>query len=152
MYATKINEVKISISDIFNIIIGRTTNIVNRKLQREFKRANLTITHEQWTLLSALWNEDGQTQQSLSEKTFRDKTSVTRLINKLESQSLVVRITDKYDQRTNLIYLTAQGKSLENTTTQILKETYQKAIAGISEKDIMICKDVLNRVFDNLKD
>lgn len=143
---------EISISDIFNIIIGRTTNIVNRKLQREFKRANLTITHEQWTLLSALWNEDGQTQQSLSEKTFRDKTSVTRLINKLESQSLVVRITDKYDQRTNLIYLTAQGKSLENTTTQILKETYQKAIAGISEKDIMICKDVLNRVFDNLKD
>lgn len=74
------------------------------------------------------------------------------MINKLESQSLVVRITDKYDQRTNLIYLTAQGKSLENTTTQILKETYQKAIEGISEKDIMICKDVLNRVFENLKD
>ncbi|MFB5944757.1 MarR family winged helix-turn-helix transcriptional regulator [Albibacterium profundi] len=143
---------KISISDIFNIVIGRTTNIVNRKLQREFKRANLAITHEQWTLLSALWNEDGQTQQSLSEKTFRDKTSVTRLINKLESRSLVVRVTDKYDQRTNLIYLTAQGKSLENTTTQILKQTYQKAIAGISEKDILICKDVLNRVFDNLKD
>lgn len=147
-----LNRVKISISDIFNIVIGRTTNIVNRKLQREFKRANLAITHEQWTLLSALWNEDGQTQQSLSEKTFRDKTSVTRLINKLESRSLVVRVTDKYDQRTNLIYLTAQGKSLENTTTQILKQTYQKAIAGISEKDILICKDVLNRVFDNLKD
>lgn len=147
-----LNRVKISISDIFNIVIGRTTNIVNRRLQREFKRANLAITHEQWTLLSALWNEDGQTQQSLSEKTFRDKTSVTRLINKLESRSLVVRVTDKYDQRTNLIYLTAQGKSLENTTTQILKETYQKAIAGISEKDILICKDVLNRVFDNLKD
>lgn len=147
-----LNRVKISISDIFNIVIGRTTNTVNRKLQREFKRANLAITHEQWTLLSALWNEDGQTQQSLSEKTFRDKTSVTRLINKLESQSLVVRITDKYDQRTNLIYLTAQGKSLEKTTAPILNETYQKAIEGISEKDIFICKDVLNRVFENLKD
>jgi len=147
-----LNRVKISISDIFNIVIGRTTNTVNRKLQREFKRANLAITHEQWTLLSALWNEDGQTQQSLSEKTFRDKTSVTRLINKLESQSLVVRITDKYDQRTNLIYLTAQGKSLEKTTALILNETYQKAIDGISEKDILICKEVLNRVFENLKD
>jgi len=147
-----LNRVKISISDIFNIVIGRTTNIVNRKLQREFKRANLAITHEQWTLLSALWNEDGQTQQSLSEKTFRDKTSVTRLINKLEMQSLVVRITDKYDQRTNLIYLTAQGKSLEKTTSPILNEIYQKAIEGISEKDILICKDVLNKVFENLKD
>lgn len=147
-----LNRVKISVSDIFNIVIGRTTNIVNRKLQREFKQANLAITHEQWTLLSALCNEDGQTQQSLSEKTFRDKTSVTRLINKLESRSLVVRVTDKYDQRTNLIYLTAQGKSVETTTTQIIKETYKKAIEGISEKDILICKDVLNRVFENLKD
>lgn len=147
-----LKSVKISISDIFNIVIGRTTNTVNRKLQREFKRVNLAITHEQWTLLSALWSEDGQTQQSLSEKTFRDKTSVTRLINKLEMQSLVVRITDKYDQRTNLIYLTAQGKSIEKTTSPILNETYQKAIEGISEKDILICKDVLNKVFENLKD
>lgn len=143
---------KIAISDIFNLVIGRTTNTVNRNLQREFKRHNLTITHEQWTLLSALWSKDGQTQQSLAEKTFRDKTSVTRLINKLESQSLVVRITDKYDQRTNLIYLTAQGKSLKKTTAPILKEIYQKAIEGISEEDILICKEVLNKVFKNLKD
>lgn len=143
---------KLTISDIFNIVIGRTTNTVNRKLQREFKRVNLTITHEQWSLLSALWAEDGQTQQSLSEKTFRDKTSVTRLINKLEIQSLVVRISDKTDQRTNLIYLTAQGKSLEKTTSPILNQTYKKAIEGISENDILICKDVLNKVFENLKD
>src|SRR5690606_3838351 len=97
---------KLSISDIFNIVIGRTTNTVNRRLQREFKKMNLQITHEQWTLLSALWNEDGQTQQSLSARTFRDKTSVTRLIDKLVTQNLVVRVPDKADQRTNLIYLT----------------------------------------------
>jgi len=143
---------KLSISDIFNIVIGRTTNTVNRKLQREFKRMDLQITHEQWTLLSALWNEDGQTQQSLSKKTFRDKTSITRLIHKLEIQNLVIRIPDKNDQRTNLVYLTSKGKSLEETTAPILNETYEKAISGISEKDIMICKSVLNQVFENLKD
>jgi len=143
---------KLSISDIFNIVIGRTTNTVNRRLQREFKRMNLQITHEQWTILSALWSEDGQTQQSLSAKTFRDKTSVTRLINKLVTQNLVVRVPDKTDQRTNLIYLTSKGKSLEEITAPVLNETYEKAISGIVEKDIMICKEVLNRVFENLKD
>ena len=143
---------KLSISDIFNIVIGRTTNTVNRRLQREFKRMNLQITHEQWTILSALWSEDGQTQQSLSAKTFRDKTSVTRLINKLVTQNLVVRVPDKTDQRTNLIYLTSKGKSLEEITATVLNETYEKAISGIVEKDIMICKEVLNRVFENLKD
>jgi len=143
---------KLSISDIFNIVIGRTTNTVNRKLQREFKRVNLAITHEQWTLLSALWEEDGQTQQALSAKTFRDKTSVTRLIDKLEKQNLVIRIPDKTDQRINLIYLTSQGKTLEKITEPVLNEVYKKAIQGISEKDILVCKEVLNQVFENLKD
>lgn len=64
----------------------------------------------------------------------------------------LVRIADKYDERTNLIYLIAQGKSLKKTTVPILNDAYQKAIEGISDKDILICKDFLNRVFENLKD
>jgi|SRR5690606_539812 len=143
---------KLTISDIFNLVIGRTTNTINRSLQRGFKSINLTITHEQWTLLSALWDKDGQTQQMLSERTFRDKTSVTRLINKLEDQNLVVRIPDKNDQRNKLIYLTNKGKSLKEKTEPILTQTYEKAIHGISEADILTCKKVLNQVFENLKD
>ena len=63
-----------------------------------------------------------------------------------------LKIADKYDERTNLIYLIAQGKSLKKTTVPILNDAYQKAIDGISDKDILICKDFLNRVFENLKD
>lgn len=143
---------ELPISDIFNIVIGRTTNTVNKKLQREFKQINLSITHEQWTLLSALWDEDGQTQQELAEKTFRAKTSITRLIDKLEKQNLVTRIPDKKDHRVNLIYLTSKGKALEKITEPVLHKTYKKAIDGISEKDILICKKVLTQVFENLKD
>ena len=37
---------------------------------------------------------------------FKDKPSMTRLIDNMERQHLVVRIADKRDRRTNLIHLT----------------------------------------------
>ena len=38
---------------------------------------------------------------------------MTRLIDNMERQHLVVRISDKKDRRTNLIHLTKDGKELE---------------------------------------
>ena len=38
---------------------------------------------------------------------------MTRLIDNMEKQHLVVRISDKKDRRTNLIHLTKDGKELE---------------------------------------
>ncbi len=50
-----------------------------------------------------LWEKDGVTQQELCNATFKDKPSMTRLIDNMERQHLVVRISDKKDRRTNLI-------------------------------------------------
>lgn len=150
-YATILN-MKLSVSDIFNLSIGRTTNIINKVLQREFKKIDLPISHDQWIILSALWQENGLSQQSLSDRTFKDKTSITRLIDKLEAHNLVIRVADKNDLRTNLIYLTKKGESFKDITTPIITDTYQKAIRSITEEEILICKKVLNQVYENIKD
>jgi DNA-binding MarR family transcriptional regulator len=53
-------------------------------LQKNFKQANLDITIEQWSVLYHLWKEDGMSQQQLCDATFRDKPSITRLVDNLE--------------------------------------------------------------------
>lgn len=55
--------------------------------------------------------KDGVTQQELCNATFKDKPSMTRLIDNMERQHLVVRISDKKDRRTNLIHLTKQERN-----------------------------------------
>ncbi len=78
-----------------------------------FRQNGLEISPEQWTVLIFLWEKDGVTQQELCNATFKDKPSMTRLIDNMERQHLVVRISDKKDRRTNLIHLTTDGKELE---------------------------------------
>ncbi len=141
----------VSNEDIFNLITGRTTTMVNRTLARNFRNNQLDLNMEQWSVLAALWDNNGATQQQLGEKTYREKASITKLLDKLEQQNMVVRITDKNDKRIKRIYLTSKGKSLEEQANNIVKETYTQASKNISDTEIVVCKKVLDQLYDNLK-
>ena len=98
-----IEQFNFDIRLIFAILNGKVSAAINRKLYRNFRQNGLEISPEQWTVLIFLWEKDGVTQQELCNATFKDKPSMTRLIDNMERQHLVVRISDKKDRRTNLI-------------------------------------------------
>ena len=87
-------QINIAIKLIFAILNGKVSAAINRKLYRNFRQYNVDITPEQWTVLLYLWEKDGVTQQELCNATFKDKPSMTRLIDNLEKQTLVTRSSD----------------------------------------------------------
>ena len=137
---------------IFAILNGKVSAAINRKLYRNFRQNGLEISPEQWTVLIYLWEQDGVTQQELCNATFKDKPSMTRLIDNMERQHLVVRISDKTDRRTNLIHLTKTGKELEEKARLIANQTLQEALRGVSLEELRISQDVLRKIFHNTKD
>jgi DNA-binding MarR family transcriptional regulator len=124
---------------------------INRKLYRNFRQGGLEITPEQWTVLIYLWEKDGVTQQELCNATFKDKPSMTRLIDNMEKVHLVVRISDKNDRRTNLIHLTRTGKELEKRARVIANETLREALQDITIKELEVSQEVLRKVFNNTR-
>lgn len=137
---------------IFPIINGKVSIAINRKLFRNLKKEGLDITPEQWTVLSFLWKGDGVTQQMLCDATFKDKPSMTRLIDNLVKQGLVTRQTPPTDRRANLIYLTETGKAIQEKAERAVYDTMKYALAGIDEKGIEDVRRLLKIVFDNLKE
>jgi len=98
-----------------------------------------------------LWKEDGMSQQQLCDATFRDKPSITRLVDNLEKLKLVKRVASKDDRRINLIYLTKEAQLLQEQTLEIANQTLNEALDGVSNGQIEIAKEVLQCVYDNLK-
>ena len=137
---------------IFAILNGKVSAAINRKLYRNFREYNLEITPEQWTVLLFLWEKEGVTQQELCHATFKDKPSMTRLINNMEKQNLVKRTACDNDKRINLIYLTAYGKSLEDKSRYVANKTLKEALRGLGIEEMRISQDVLRKVFSNTKD
>jgi len=89
--------------ELYSVINGMASTAVARRLQKNFRLAGLEITIEQWSVLYHLWKQDGMSQQELCNRTFRDKPSITRLIDNLEKQKLVKRMPSKEDRRINLV-------------------------------------------------
>ena len=123
-----IEQFNFDIQLIFAILNGKVSAAINRKLSRNFRLNDMEITPEQWTVLLYLWEKDGVTQQELCNATFKDKPSMTRLIDNMERQHLVIRVPDKRDRRTNKIHLTEYGKKLEEAGVTSIQsaEDFQK--------------------------
>lgn len=147
-----IEQFNFDIKLIFAILNGKVSAAINRKLYRNFRLNGLEITPEQWTVLIFLWEKDGVTQQELCNATFKDKPSMTRLIDNMERQHLVVRISDRADRRTNLIHLTKTGKDLETSARNIAAQTLKEALDGITLEELRVSQDVLRKIFHNTKD
>ena len=94
----------------------------------------------------------GVTQQELCNATYKDKPSMTRLIDNMERMHLVVRISDKSDRRINLIHLTKTGKELEEKARYVANRTLKEALYGLTTEELRISQNVLRKIFTNTKD
>ena len=137
--------------ELYSFITGKASTAIARRLQKKINRAGLNITIEQWSVLYHLWKKEGQSQQQLCNATFRDKPSITRLVDNLEKLNLVKRVPSESDRRINLIYLTKQGQKLEEETMQLADQTLNEALETVPAARIDVCKEVLQIVYDNLK-
>lgn len=137
--------------ELYSIINGIANTAITRRLQKYFRDAGLEITIEQWSVLYHLWENDGLSQQDLCNLTYRDKPSVTRLIDNLEKQKLVKRVSSKEDRRKNIVTLTDNALTLQQSTFELANKTMDEALAGIKKADVAVIKEVLHKVFTNLQ-
>jgi hypothetical protein len=136
--------------ELYSVINAMASAAIARRMQKNFRAAGLEITIEQWSILYHLWKEDGLNQQQLCDKTFRDKPSITRLIDKLVKLNLVERKVSEIDKRVNYIFLSSIAKNLQEQTIEIANQTMDEALVGITKNEIETVKNVLQKVYDNL--
>jgi DNA-binding MarR family transcriptional regulator len=131
------------------LILSRTHRILAARLAQRFSEKGHVFSLDQWIVMMRLWVDDGQTQQSLATQSFKDKTSITRLIDTLERKDLVIRVPDKVDRRSKLIYLTNKGKQLQQELLPHAQDILNEAIEGIETQDLAIAEKVLNQIYQN---
>ena len=136
--------------ELYSFISGKASTAIARSLQKKFNAEGLNLTIEQWSILYHLWKEDGKSQQELCNATFRDKPSITRLVDNLEKLNLVKRVADENDRRINKIKLTKEALKLQEQTMAMANEVLNEALNGVPPEHVELCKEVLQRVYDNL--
>lgn len=130
--------------------IHRVLTASRLELYRRFRELGEDITPEQWAVLIRLWEKDGITQSELSEATFRDKPTMSRIVDSMEKRGIVERRVDSDDARARLIHLTRRGRALRTKLVPVAEEVVTRMTRGIDSRALDTTRDSLRRMFANL--
>lgn len=120
-------------------------------IQVKLKEYSIDMTFEMLEVMSFLWVKDGINQQELADKTLRDKSAMTYLIDNLVKRNVVKRVEDENDRRNKLIYLTSEGKELQISLRPWVSDVFEQATVELTVDDVKCGISVLNKMIDNLK-
>jgi len=121
-------------------------------VQKAFQENGLDLSKEQWSVLKRLNVKDGQPQNDLAFITHRDKASMTRLVNSMESKNLVIRKIDEKDRRINHIFLTVHGKETIKKVQPIMYDLIPAVQESLTEEEIETVISALKKVKAKIAD
>lgn len=131
----------------FRIIKGEV--LIKRRILNAFIEKGYGITFEQWTVLNVLYAEPGLIQSEIAQRTYKDKTNVTRILDVLSKDGYIIRKNSKIDRRISCIYLTDAAQKMFEDLIPYIEEVNEQLRKGISDDELNLFYSVLERLCKN---
>ena len=148
----KSEEVHIDFENSIAPWLGRTSKVVDYYLHDLLNQFGLDMSKEQVITLKMLHDNDGDglNQNDLAFLTSRDKSSLARLLSKMEKKKYILRKQHLEDKRVNQVFLTDEGRSVYKQAKVVLKELICSMEKDISQTEKKQLVDILKKVQFNL--
>jgi MarR family transcriptional regulator, organic hydroperoxide resistance regulator len=131
--------------------IHRVYQATRNELFRVFREVGEDVTPEQWAVLIRLWERDGRTQSDLSDATFRDRPTMSRILDGMQERGLLEREVDASDSRVRIVRLTRRGRALQKKLVPIVQALVERLVEGIDEADLNTTRATLRKMFENVE-
>ncbi len=144
-------EKEIDVEIVLALMSGKVTNAINRRLSRDLHKAQIDISPAQANILFVLWRNDGIIEKKISTATYKDKPSITRVIDNMEKMGLVCRKKAPKDRRINRIFLTEKAQQMKTKVKEVARQTVNDAFKGLDDKEISDVQRLMKMIFNNLE-
>jgi DNA-binding MarR family transcriptional regulator len=138
------------LEEILYYLIEKTNKVIRRYSQVRFIEAGLEITVDQWLVLKKISDSERITQIELANAIFKDRASITRILDLLLEKKLVRKDAGS-DKRSYELSLTAAGQRFMEQALVIVKSVRKKGIETMSEKELEQLRHSLQKIIDNLE-
>jgi DNA-binding MarR family transcriptional regulator len=123
--------------------------VLARYLEVELKRHKASLIR--FSVMSALFTNGGEmTPSKIAESVFREKNSVTAVINTLEREGVVRREPSPDDRRSVKVVITDKGWNEANRLSPIAQELSREALSCMDRKEIEDLVDNMRKLRESL--
>ncbi|TDG00163.1 MarR family winged helix-turn-helix transcriptional regulator [Paenibacillus piri] len=132
-------------------LVSKIHQLSGRIFAKKLKDYRITdINPAQGRILFALWQKDDIPIQELAKRTALGKSTLTRMLDKLEETGHLIRIFPDDDRRKVLIRLTEQNKKMKAAYEQVSLSMTELYYEGFQPEEIDEFEAYLERIFNNL--
>jgi DNA-binding MarR family transcriptional regulator len=118
----------------------------DRRVLRSFN-----LNTSQYSILLLLDADQGWRLTDLSDRLLFDKSTVTRIIDRLEQMTLVRRIADPSDRRVQRVLLTPQGVSIRDEAHAAHERSMERRLGVLDAEEQHCLRDLLDKLRDGLQ-
>lgn len=137
------------LDDDLGFLVAQTHRTMRRWITARL--APMGLTYEQFKVLNALCEKENVTQSEMAGRVQMDKTSLARMLARMEAAGLISRQGDPVDSRFKRILLTAKGRRLQGQVTPYRDQGLRRAAQGMKEKEVQELKRLLGLVLRNME-
>ncbi len=132
-------------------LISKIHQLSGRVFAKKLKSYKIDqINPAQGRILFALWQQDNITIQQLAAQTALSKSTLTRMLDRLEETGHIKRSFPGDDRRKVLIQLTEQDRKMKQSYEEVSKDMVDLFYKGFSDNEINEFEGYLDRVYNNL--
>ena len=113
--------------------------------------AALDLHVGQEMLLLQLWNRDGQTQSDLAQGLAVEPATVTRVLDRMAWSGWVERRKDSDDRRVSRVFLTSDGRALQQPVQATWQTLEEISMANFSVEERVLFRRFLIQLMENLE-
>ena len=130
---------------------GALVALARKAMAEEFERelAPLGLNVAQALAILLLADGRAETAADLSRSLSHDAGAMTRVVDKLESLSLVKRVRGTQDRRSARLELTKEGKTLHPQVIRVQVDTLNRMLRGFTRVEARTLETLLKRIVDN---
>ena len=123
--------------------------VLARYLEVELRQYDATLIR--FHIMSTLFKNGGEmTPSEIAESVFREKNSITAVINTLERQGVVRREPSTDDRRSVKIVITDKGWKEANRLNPIAQELSREALSCLEKEQIEELVDTMRKIRESL--
>jgi MarR family transcriptional regulator for hemolysin len=108
-------------------------------------------TRAQWGVMSRLRRQEGLNQAALAEQMDLQPISLARLLDRLQSQSLIERREDPADRRAYRLFLTPEGRALVDDLDTVRTEIADEILGEAEEEGILSALGTLSAIREQIR-
>lgn len=132
-------------------LIGKIKQIQGRVFERMLAEHGISeFNGAQGRILFVLWERDDIPIIELSRETGLAKTTLTSMLDRLESSGHIIRSFDPKDRRAVRIKLTERARGLRGKYDKVSAEMNEVFYGGFSDEEILAFESSLGKVLENL--